>query len=341
MNRRRADDKDGDEGADESAHLDDDKEIPIAQLTPRERWAITLTIALIVLTVAGFGITYTSHPAFCANCHAMQASYVNWKESAHKNIACNACHARPGATGYISRQLVFLRETAAEATMREPSLEAPVANSSCLRRQCHRDILSRTVKTETIKVRHAEFLQAGANCRECHSSHDNVRPANSSMPKCIVCHNGTIAPSTCATCHIKEVGSPPAKRDLVKLYVQPLTRCSGCHDIDRCTAHHGTEMPHQLGWINIHGKIAGSTNDPYCWRCHEREGYAFCRKCHSAIPPHGNWDHDWKINHKFVVRGQKPSAIRFCNECHDSFFFCTDCHGLEYGEVVYSQIQKR
>lgn len=308
-----------------------EEETPRASLTTAERWGGTLVIGLIVLAAVSYGTTYTARPSFCANCHSMKPSYASWKESSHRKITCNACHARPGATGYFIRQLALLRESAVQVTKGRPSLEVFVANSSCLR--CHKELAGKTVKTATIKISHAEILEAGALCMECHAIHSETKKTQ--MAQCVTCHNGTDAPAECATCHIKDIAArPKPKRIHVKLYVPRMTRCDGCHSIDRCTTHHGTEMPHQPGWLQVHGKIAGASNNPFCWRCHNSERYDSCRICHSVIPPHDvkSPRPNWFDEHKFVVRGEKQSAIRFCDVCH-STLFCWGCHGEDAGRL--------
>lgn len=311
------------------------KERPRALLTPAERRFSALAVWLVVCGALFYGTTYTAKPAFCGSCHTMQPALAGWKTSIHKNVTCNACHARPGLTGYLSRQIDFASEALEQTRGGKVLPEATVANSSCLR--CHSKVLSGTLKIKTLKVRHSDFLREGAACVDCHTSHKETRKA--SMSKCITCHNGTIASGKCSTCHIGDFAARAnAKREFVKINLPPIRKCSGCHAVNRCTTHHGSEMPHQTDWLEAHGKIAASSNEPVCWRCHEQKDYGFCRNCHNAIPPHDlQGKPGWVAQHQFVVKGSAPDGLRSCNVCH-KVDFCSGCHD-EDGQRVFDLIR--
>ena len=304
-------------------------------LTPTQRWA---SAGLVTLAVAGLLLSasaYTAQPGFCANCHSMQAAYADWSRSAHQGVACNACHARPGPTGYLGRQLAFAGETFSQALGRVPErIDGTAPNSGCLR--CHGAVLKGTMRTETLIVRHRDFLQSGAKCADCHLAHKDKGRKVASMPQCVICHNGTDAPAACSTCHRRDVGAG-GKRDVVKINIAPMRGCDGCHSVERCSAHHGTVMPHEQNWFKEHGKIASGADEPICWRCHERRDYASCRRCHTAIPPHDMRGRPgWVSTHQAVVRDKQPYALRNCKVCHE-VSFCGGCHG-DAAERVYSLV---
>jgi cytochrome c nitrite reductase small subunit len=310
---------------------------PAPILSPAERWISGIIAVSVVMLSMFLGSIYTAQPNFCANCHTMETAYNDWEKSTHKETTCNACHSRPGATGYLIRQLDFAGESLGQLKGTAAPTEAKVSNAACLR--CHQEIRQKTVKTKELLVRHQDFLENGAKCGDCHVSHKQQEERVSSMSQCIVCHDGKEAPRECSTCHRRDTALSQTKRHKVKSNIKPLERCDGCHATDNCSSHHGTEMPHQLGWFQEHGKIAAASDEPTCWRCHERKEYAFCQRCHTAVAPHNvKREPVWFDTHQFVVRDGQPYGIKDCTVCHD-VAFCSACHDQD-ADRVFGLIRK-
>ena len=267
---------------------------------------------------------FSSQPALCANCHIMQEAYSSWKKAGHKKVGCLGCHQAPGLTGYGIRRLDYVRETISFFRSYSGEPQTQINNHSCLK--CHREEMSKVITKFNIKVRHKDFL--GDSCSSCHSSVGHGESAKlqtvSTMTKCLMCHDNDQASARCSVCHAEDIGVKMRvdKRLGVKKMMAGLDNCRGCHSTDKCTEHHGTEMPHQQPrWRGAHGRIAGSTNDPICWRCHPTD-YSFCKRCHGAIAPHPD---NWEDIHKLVVRGQREFALRQCTRCHE-LGYCLGCH---------------
>jgi hypothetical protein len=308
-----------------------------ALLSPAERWLSAVIAVSVIMLSIFFGSIYTAQPSFCANCHTMESAYNDWQQSTHKDTTCNACHARPGATGYLIRQFEFAGESMGQLRGAPAPTEAGVSNAACLR--CHREIREKTVKTKDLLVRHQDFLEAGAKCGDCHTAHKEKLRTTASMSQCIVCHDGTEAPGDCSTCHRRDTALTQTKRHKVKSNIAPLTRCEGCHATDGCSSHHGTEMPHQPGWIQEHGLIAAADDNPMCWRCHEQKEYEFCQRCHfGATAPHNlKRGPVWMDTHQLVVRDGQPYGLKDCTVCHNDLY-CMGCH--DNGRELFDLVRK-
>ncbi|MDP1809542.1 MAG: NapC/NirT family cytochrome c [Actinomycetota bacterium] len=301
---------------------------------PRE-WLLGWGLFIVIIFALFSGINwYTSQPNFCRNCHVMETAYRGWKKSTHRAIGCLGCHQGPGPTGFTVRRLNYLRETLAFMTNNHSSPMSPTDNDACLK--CHANVADEVVTKFNVRVKHADFLSD--DCASCHGAVGHGKGAKlqsePDMNKCLVCHDGRRATADCAACHTKDVGARMRrpKRGKIKITVTAVTNCRGCHTIKPCTEHHGTEMPHQPGWQQVHGKIAGASDNPICWRCHS-DDYSFCRRCHNRWPPHPG---SWRAIHKFVVRGQRVYGLKKCKLCHD-VGFCQGCHepgGLGHGPVL-------
>jgi len=286
-----------------------------------------LSWGFIILFILIFFIgsdSYVSRPSFCPKCHLMQTAYKGWKTSSHRKVDCSGCHQTPGLTGISMRRLNYLREAIVSSTKKTDKPSSEISNRSCLR--CHDAISKDTVVQYNVRVSHKEFL--GDSCSSCHGNVGHGKESRlktePSMNKCLVCHDDSKAPARCNLCHVKDIGEKmrKPKRDKLKTMVTALTNCRGCHPTNRCTEHHGTEMPHQMPeWKKTHGKSIENTNNPICWRCHP-DDYSSCQRCHTSTAPHSD---KWQELHAYVVLGQRPYGLKECKRCHapDS---CQSCH---------------
>jgi len=175
----------------------------------RRRWIIAGSVVggvIVILIVAAF-ITahFTSRSSFCNSCHEMNPYYASWQASTHKTAQCRDCHIPPGIVPYIETKLGSFREIYVHLS---GNPKAPLAvtreipNASCFR--CH---TNPPADPSLPNVIFAHKTHSGINCISCHVRlvHRSVTPPAyvdpATMPACLTCHNGSIAPSACSTCH--------------------------------------------------------------------------------------------------------------------------------------------
>ncbi|MBI4733971.1 MAG: hypothetical protein HY779_04025 [Rubrobacteridae bacterium] len=93
-----------------------------------------------------------------------KTTYSIWSESKHSKVKCRVCHNGPNVFGKIIRKNLLITS-------------------------------------------HKEFLEAGYECSNCHSS--SIHGTSSSfqtqttMEKCLACHNNVTASGKCEVCHTK------------------------------------------------------------------------------------------------------------------------------------------
>jgi nitrate/TMAO reductase-like tetraheme cytochrome c subunit len=303
----------------------------------RRRWIIGLSIAgaiIVLLIVASFVTAhYTSKSSFCNTCHEMHPYYNSWLDSVHATptAECRQCHIPPGPIPYIKTKLFSFREIWVHVTgSPTPPLAVTreIPNSNCL--ECHNPPTDPELPTVTF----SHETHSGLDCISCHVRlvHRTVNPPYyenpAAMKSCLQCHNGSIAPGRCSTCH-----TPPH---------EPRGECSDCHstvgwaNVDfkhpfPLTGGHAT-----LACTDCHVSKPGVENipgtdlpkaDPACVSCHgdHHNGLPDCAKCHTpeswqqttfAHPPVG----------EHIPAGERPLD---CSACHPSGYAaasCTPCH---------------
>jgi len=119
-----------------------------------------LVVSLVILT--GFGLKYTSKPAFCAGCHQIRPAVESWTGGGHSFVECLTCHADPGFAGMMKVKIGGLREVAIQVSG-PPSKEAIIAivpAARCL--VCHKKI---SVQNPDLKALHSS---PDVNCGPCH-----------------------------------------------------------------------------------------------------------------------------------------------------------------------------
>jgi nitrate/TMAO reductase-like tetraheme cytochrome c subunit len=325
----------------------------------RRRWILAGSIVggvIVVIIIAAF-ITahFTSASSFCNSCHEMNPYYTSWQASAHSTAQCRDCHIPPGFVHYLETKLYSFREIYVHLS---GSPKAPLAvtrhipNSSCFR--CHPNPPA-DANPPTVVFTHARHSRL--DCISCHVRlvHRTVNPPvyqnPVAMASCFKCHNGSIAPNTCSTCH-----TPPH---------EARGECSACHDTAGWSA---TAGKHTFALTGAHASVAcadchvskpgvetiAGTNlpkaDPACASCHKDQhgGLTDCAGCH--VPT------TWKnvdFEHPFTLTGahatltcadchvskpggatipgtQFPAADSSCISCHgdhhNGLAVCTDCH---------------
>lgn len=146
---------------------------------------------------------------------------------------------------------------------------------------------------------------------------------------CAMCHGptpGAVARSDCDTCHhpggaVEETWlvahSDVASQDGGE-------SCTTCHSQQTfCTACHGVELPHPVGWLEgDHAVAAFADDDGSCALCHgqseESEARSECDSCHH---PGGDPEQPWLVAHPNVVRFEDAQ----CFSCHAQAT-CAQCH---------------
>jgi cytochrome c nitrite reductase small subunit len=291
-----------------------------------------LVVGLIAL-FAGFYIAANeaaTNPTVCVRCHEIEPSVASWRSSTHKGTDCMGCHDRPGVTGHIATRLVALENLVRHArggklpTTAEPA----VGNEGCI--HCHKDQLQGVTESAAIRVRHADFVETGTRCTECHGEAGHGPALGRTVPtmdKCVTCHDGSRAPSNCDTCHLSDVatlGDIPSNYPKTQLD-DPAT-CEGCHPLDGCKECHRIDMPHpaNFGDPALHAPLAAfEKKDEICLRCHK---ITECATCHEGIDvesgrwgPHGP---EWKSGHQV-----NPPDGEWCRGCHNGAAnMCLLCH---------------
>ena len=225
-----------------------------------------------------------------------------------------------------------------------------VEDAACL--SCHGYVATETTERKGVRVRHKDFLELGARCRDCHNStaHPNAVPEPSSpeMADCIVRHDGETVSADCEMCH---PGDPlqytASSEELPKVQDLDTSNCYGCHDeYAECLFCHGQTMPHPPGWgpaDAVQGRSGDHANEGFldresCYRCHYSPGGIFefsadnCQPCHTTPGPmHGGAP--WVAEHGLQATGQRGGELSDCYTCHPSQDFCAGCHPASYAEL--------
>jgi nitrate/TMAO reductase-like tetraheme cytochrome c subunit len=320
-----------------------DNEPPVEEAKPpkrkrlRRRWIALIVVAavIVVVVVAAFVTAhYTSRSSFCDSCHEMDPYYASWQMSSHSLAECRDCHIPPGFIPYVETKLFSFREIWVHITNNaEPPLAVTreIPNASCLR--CHRT-------PKTIELGNASFshdVHQDQLCMKCHVRlvHRDVNPpyytSPGAMSSCLVCHDGTTAPSECSTCHT------PGH--------EPRGECSTCHNTEGWTASVGVVHPFPrtgahaaLACPDCHVNKPGvetipgtslAKADPACISCHgdHHQGLTECASCHS---PDGWLPTTFK--HAQVGEHMPNGEVHLeCTQCHTAGYTSHTCSCHEGG----------
>jgi hypothetical protein len=245
----------------------------------------------------------------------MKPFYQSWKESAHADIECSACHYPPGIRSFLRVKLEGLNQVLRYWTKlyvkSKPWAEIP--DESCLRPGCHeKRLLEGRVEFKSVvfdhKV-HLEDLRRGKQlrCTSCHSQIVQGAHITVTESSCFICHFKASEHypqiASCSHCHLREdLGSEKARFNHAVVYENnfscdkchsqiilgdgavPRENCYRCHfESDRLEKYDQTDLMHAT-------HIASHKIE--CNQCHleiqhkivkDIETIADCRTCHTGF----------------------------------------------------------
>lgn len=213
------------------------------------RYLIPIVLGVVVLlgVILLVPVYVTSTPSFCSNCHVMDQHVSSWEKSTHNRSGCVFCHVKPGFWNLALNQIVVSKNiylnVFGKAQM--PKEIRSATNENCLQGKCH--TTNRNVSTSgDLLIPHKDHVEMrGLQCKDCHFN--VVHTARGGTPRppmgvCAMCHNGTIAPDACTTCHTKPPSAQEAHPGLALETHADIGKgrardCYGCHHahFDACT----------------------------------------------------------------------------------------------------------
>jgi hypothetical protein len=234
-------------------------------------------------------------PRFCATCHEMDGSVASAARSVHRDVACLACHTRPGLAGAIQYLPMLAREGAAKATGSDVA-HGIMKAAPC--EHCHDDLTS----TQAGAAAHS----GSAACSSCHG--DVAHPDDTLVRRTEPVSSETPHPTGFVQTHGEEATAAPAS-------------CTQCHESRFCQAcHYKSTFPHPNDWISKHGAVQQERGPQACTLCHPT---TFCAGCHGTDIPH---DPDWLGQHWRALQDASTSPCLVCHPRTD----CSKCHA-EHG----------
>lgn len=313
------------------------------------RWPTRIVIGAAILIAIAVPAYQMQRPSQCAKCHTEVNYTKTLAASPHQGVNCLACHGQTGVAAPAANTAQYVRWIFVYAsTQKAPEQQGSVVSSSaCI--ACHQSVLSEVATSNGIRVRHSDFLDKGAQCRDCHNSvaHGDsvIKPTSPQMNDCIVCHDGSTASSECDYCHVEDVAISSARSSsLPKVQNLDTGNCYICHDEKPCLQCHGVSMPHPSGWAPNDGGPGNSGTHAYegfknrdlCWRCHFAEGQPMVASnescsCHGLLGKmHGG--EAWVQEHWKEATGVKSGRYSECSTCHTVDTLCVQCHPASYAE---------
>lgn len=234
-------------------------------------------------------------PRLCSTCHTMDGAVASASRSVHQDVACLACHTRPGLLGSLRYIPTFAREGV--ATLTGWNVAGGVLGArDC--RACHSDLAT----TQTLKVAHPEEAQ------DCGSCHGDVAHPTAADPGASPGPEGYPHPDAWVQTH-------------GEAYVGGSTSCTTCHRPSFCeVCHFRSNFPHPDTWIEDHGAVQRLEGAETCAFCHPT---TFCAGCHGTEIPHRD---TWLGEHWRSLQDAPASPCLVCHPRTD----CTTCHS-EHG----------
>lgn len=310
---------------------------PEAETQQRQRfprWARGVVwLTFLVLAFIVFDVMVGSSDV-CLSCHT-EGPHARRKSDPHAATPCVRCHEdRAGLAMFSSSAARGLHAVSAAVS---PSLSGgygSVTARACNR--CHKKQIAgtRILKDQELRISHAQPLEGGAICTDCHLLDDQgaIAERNRGMTTCMRCHDGKRASNECSECHL---GDPSAairdeEKDMVfsATILVPDYRCGGCHkDQSKCDKCHGLRMPHSKEFTDFkHAKSAAFEKKASCVKVCHLPGQ--CNTCHrfdwdGTISGHAT---DWRQAHGAGRSMQSACACHapdddpekpFCPVCHD------------------------
>lgn len=295
-----------------------------------------LLVPLLILAALASAYVATSNQAVCArSCHNGQRSTVTAEAVEHAE--CAACHEQPLPAGVLENATDRVRMGVRQLQGRPEGVRAVVGAGGCLR--CHASDVDGVVTSRVARVRmsHAEPLEAGMNCTECHGAVGHLSEAQPvSMSRCLTCHDSKRASADCSTCHLDDIskagrrsGSVEAGGPRLDYPLVPLNRrdCGGCHNQRvQCDSCHGLRMPHSTRFLNgYHASQAAFERKQKCWKCHQEA--EDCSGCHQ-VPFAGAHTRTWKADH-VKAPSNAQCVCHQDNQPDRPSSMCAYCHGPE------------
>lgn len=285
--------------------------------------SLALLVVLAVFWAAG---SLVAGGAFgCDGCHAMAPYAAAHGESLHAGTSCRECHTRSGIPAAIVAAPRSLRWISSAVVGRKPA-PVQVTDEPC--RDCHSMVLSETVDSGGLRVRHSDFIET--SCGMCHAGTAHVLDDRHymapQMEDCTGCHRtSAVRVESCTTCHVgsgdrAEQGASAWRAVHGAGWAQAhgmgdLDGCVDCHEPSYCARCHGLAMPHPVEWARTHGESAVESAAT-CESCHDPD---WCTSCHGMQMPH-------PVAFISVHPGAaSEQGQQVCYRCH-SFGLCESCH---------------
>jgi hypothetical protein len=312
------------------------------------RVAEGLVWLLVVGIVWAIGGWVSAEDTLCISCHADDAPHAarldGSAEDPHAAVACVECHETANVWALVSTAVPARAEHFIAGFMvesRAAGYGRPVKASTCS--SCHAEQL-RGVLEDTergLLMEHAQPLEAGAACLDCHALRDGTGIVNRftvGMTTCLRCHDAQKASAECIYCHTRDVAYAMQSRATPKpaVLVSGID-CGGCHEQETCDACHGTRMPHSTEFMGAgHAREAAEdiwfNGGRMCARCHT-DTRRPCTTCHQGtFPSHGS--PSFAYEHQLA----SPNGTG-CDHCHGynqwirGRNFCAICHP-EYPPIL-------
>ena len=255
----------------------------------------------------------------CASCHTMDTQVASWKESTHKDVACTACHADPGAMGWVKMQYGRLQMVNREGEVDISEVATVVPNERCF--ECH--------------ARQMPWVMQDLKPAELDENGEPIRPAKDELQylSAVAGHDVHLTmdePLNCTTCHTGvSHGSGPEKKlehvsamhsvcldchaqEKVSLTVRESISCSACHlELDKVAP-----QDHQsASFRTSHGKEFRNDQDT-CQQCHLNPG-----TLQTAAAPHTTGSK----TQASIIPQLPAGSLNASGNLKDA---CASCHGL-------------
>ncbi|HYF91449.1 MAG TPA: cytochrome c3 family protein [Symbiobacteriaceae bacterium] len=248
----------------------------------------------------------------CAACHTMDSHVQQWEEGSHKDVACTACHADPGVSGWVKMKVGQIQMKFRQEEVDLSQIATEVPNSRCL--ECH----ARQMPWVMQDLKPAKLDEKG----------EPIRPDKSELKylTAIAGHDVHLtmeSPLKCTDCHsIVSHGPAPAKRQdhaqamheicldchaqrQVTLNVRSSTACSACHiNREKVVPNDHLSASFRSGHADSAAKDSST-----CTQCHLNTGII----SNPGVAPHG------------IVPKLPPGSIKVPAGTEDA---CSTCHGI-------------
>lgn len=144
----------------------------------RSRWVLAFCILLGLFSGIGAftfgygqgGSYFSSNPASCANCHAMQEHFDSWQRSSHHHVAtCNDCHLPHDFVGKwctkadngFFHSLAFTLQNYHDPIQIKPRNQI-ITHNACI--DCHEDFVHNLLPVED-----SNSMTDMLSCTHCHA----------------------------------------------------------------------------------------------------------------------------------------------------------------------------